>query len=364
MRVFKYYIVMLAAVSLVPFAMAEDKPNETTQLILAIDLTDGSRLFGTTSINSISIQTTQAKMDIVLSQVQSIEIADDRETASLELKDGDKLNGALTIEPIALKTVIGQVAVAVRHIASIKVSRPLRNLPVKMNRRLALYYSFDEDEGEKVTDLSGEMRHGKLVDAILTKGKNGRGYTFDGKTSHIVLPDPAMLSSKKELTVSFWLRQETIKVTTLLMQGVWGAGGMTVHMGTTPTGEIGMGVNSITKGDRSMCTLVTTSVKNGEVWHHIVATFNGGTFVAYVDGSRDQAKTEYRLSPFDKETVESPPLTTTPASVESIRIGSGYRREHGHDGPSSAFHGDMDELMIWHRALTETEVKQLYDSQK
>jgi len=93
-----------------------------TTLRLAIDLADGSHIIGIPKIESVSVQTAYAKMDIPLKQITSVKMEDDHETASLDLSNGDKLKGVLTLKPLDLTTVFGPVKVGIEHLRTIVVS--------------------------------------------------------------------------------------------------------------------------------------------------------------------------------------------------------------------------------------------------
>ncbi len=97
------------------------KDTNHTVLQLVCTLADGSRLIGIPSISSITIQTSYAKLDIVLKQVRSISVEKDRELAVFEMKNGDRIKGALLLKSLDLKTTFGKVSVGVEQIDKIAV---------------------------------------------------------------------------------------------------------------------------------------------------------------------------------------------------------------------------------------------------
>jgi hypothetical protein len=97
----------------------EAQTNAT--LSLAIDLVDGSRLIGTPGIATVPVQTSYAKMDVPLTQIQALKIGDDHETVTLNLRNGDTLTGVISLKPIEMKTVFGTVAVGIEHIQRLQV---------------------------------------------------------------------------------------------------------------------------------------------------------------------------------------------------------------------------------------------------
>jgi hypothetical protein len=91
------------------------------QVRLEVDLVDGSRIIGTPAIESVPVETSYAKMDVALKQIQTLRIGEDHETASLELRNGDKLKGVVDLGALKLDTAFGKVKVASEHIKGLRV---------------------------------------------------------------------------------------------------------------------------------------------------------------------------------------------------------------------------------------------------
>jgi hypothetical protein len=114
-------------------------------LRLAVDLVDGSHVIGVPRIKSIPVQTSYAKMDIPLTQIQSIKIEDDHEIASFELQNGDKLKGVLDLQPLELETIFGKVSIGIEHVQSLWIKTRtgmslLGNIPTKVDALVASDY--------------------------------------------------------------------------------------------------------------------------------------------------------------------------------------------------------------------------------
>ncbi len=71
------------------------------------------------------------------------------------IQNGDKLKGVLNLKSIELETILGNVSVAIQHVTSIHV-----RTGDLVKRGLVLYYSFDRDEGDMVSDRSETGNHG------------------------------------------------------------------------------------------------------------------------------------------------------------------------------------------------------------
>jgi hypothetical protein len=97
-------------------------PNTNEVLNVVLDLSDGSRLIGTPGFATVPVQTTYAKMEIPLTQIQTLKIGDDHETVILNLRNGDTLTGVISLKPIELKTVFGTASIGIEHIQQLRVT--------------------------------------------------------------------------------------------------------------------------------------------------------------------------------------------------------------------------------------------------
>ena len=113
------YIIAMTALLLTTVGWAELDKSEQP-LSLELDLVDGSHIIGVPSIESVSVQTPYAKVEISLNQILSITIDDDHQTATFDLRNGDKLAGALDLEPIELQTLFGKVLVDAAHMTKVR----------------------------------------------------------------------------------------------------------------------------------------------------------------------------------------------------------------------------------------------------
>jgi hypothetical protein len=90
-------------------------------LQLGLDLVDGSRVIGATSIKSITLQTTYSKINIPLKYILTVRMGEDHETAVVELRNGDKVTGVIDLERTELETLFGRVEVGIEYIREFSV---------------------------------------------------------------------------------------------------------------------------------------------------------------------------------------------------------------------------------------------------
>lgn len=179
-------------------------------------------------------------------------------------------------------------------------------------------------------------------------GKLNNAANFDGSD---IIDIPYQQSSATQYTIATWIRTTSTGNNVFVENRGTGPGrSLTLGVGTNPggcgTGRVSFGVdsNAIYIGK---CT--TGTVHNG-IWRHIVGTWSGtsGTAVAsaqfsiYVDG------------------VAAATTNTSVGSVNAPLTGQLNTKFGRHDPWGVNLNGDMDEVAIWTRALTATEVAQLY----
>jgi hypothetical protein len=87
-------------------------------------------------------------------------------------------------------------------------------------------------------------------------------------------------------------------------------------------------------------TQINTTLE-ANVWYHIVATYNMTDLSVYLNGIKNGSN-EYNITP---QTGTGP-----------LSIGSGMSTS----GPSSFFPGKVDEVIIWNRSLSDSEIYKLY----
>jgi hypothetical protein len=359
----KFGVVLLAAAALSGAVMAGQDATEP-ELRLELDLVDGSRIIGVPSIESVPVETSYAKLDITLKQLMTLRIGEDRETATLELRNGDKLKGVVDLGTPKLETVFGKVKVAAEHIEGLRVVLSGGALPEALRQGLVLYYSFDIDEGKKVLDQSGNRNNGEVEGATWTaKGVRGGAYDFDGTNDLITVKPRSDLSDTGDITVSLWTfargrkpagdRQFIFDSHSDAVSGEYRQGVCLLYdFFASGKSEIHNAIlydNDITK--RQFVEQMTPFEVVGK-WHHMVFVKRGKDDVTY----------------FDARLVDS-------SYACQVRRGNRLDLNHtwsigtfaGNRAPGSynySFNGTVDEVMVYDRALTDAEVRQIYDDQK
>jgi hypothetical protein len=335
MKRFAFRMMVLLTVALSGAAWAEQDKAEQP-LRLELDLVDGSLVIGTPGIESVPVQTSDGKMDIPLKQIVAMKIGEDYETASVDLRNGNKVQGVIDLAPIKLDTASGQVSVGINRIRMLHVVLAVGTLPDAFRRGLVLYYSFDRDEDGKVTDGSRKRNDSEVKGAKWTaNGMVGGACEMDGRNSQV------------QRTLVAWIRCDDIPVGELAVPVGFGKSNCYADPNCSGT-MFAIGVHC----DGGTKTIGMWGVNQGDVWsaarfsvghwYHVATTFDGRDVRFYLDG---------RLN-----VVKEVSLDTPPSPLAIGRIWGDYPTR-------SRFVGAVDEVMVFNRALTEREIRQICEAQ-
>ena len=347
MHILRYGITMAAAFLLTTSGWArQDSTNQPLRLDL--DLADGSRIIGVPDIMSASVQTAYAKMDIPLTQVQSIKIEDNHGAAAFALRNGDEIKGSLDLGTIRLETLFGPATIGIEHVRRIAV------LQDGASGGLVMYYDFDGDDGGSVRDLSGNENHGRVVGPIsYVDGVSGKGIRITTSDAYVEsLAQGLNMDRWSEMTVSVWFKLErqttygTILSRAALGGNRGGTLGLSVGGSSACHGSFGCSGNNV----------VSSAFSKGHPpplgkWHHMAATVGPRVVRLYVNGVLDAEHVRER--PHE-------PISDSPDYAFTI----GKYRAHREKWRDSYPHGVLDEVRIWRRALSESEIEHTYSAQR
>ena len=244
---------------------------------------------------------------------------------------------------VAVKTEIGRAKFVLADVQSRGVgpreaspSSAATDVPVAektdFGKSLILHYSFSRSEGNKVSDSSEVGNNGTAHGAMWTRmGRVGGGYRFDGKDDRIETDRPGLPTDGSDWSVSLWLRpKHDGEDACVLSQYGMGHGRLNVKIE-------GDGVCRFFYSHRTPVTGACGSLKDGE-WNHYLLVNENGTVRSFVNG-RHVSDLPGRVG-----------------AVMSRRTLFGAIPRH-----PWCYTGLMDEVMIWNRALSDAEAKELYE---
>jgi PKD repeat protein len=196
---------------------------------------------------------------------------------------------------------------------------------------LVAAYNFDQGSGSTLTDVSGRNHHGRIYGAAWTNsGKYGKALAFDGVNDFVKVSDSTALDLTTGMTLEAWVyptasqsgQRPVIKKEAEVYF---------LHAGSTtgtlrPSGGVTIG-----------STIKSVTAPNAipvNAWSHLALTYNGSTLRLYVNGAQ----------------VASASVSGTIKNGGALRIG-------GDSVYKQYFQGRVDDIRIYNRALTATQVQ-------
>ncbi len=219
---------------------------------------------------------------------------------------------------------------------------------------LAGHWTFDgRDMTQNVKDASGSSNHGFLTGFTSTTtvaGKMGQALSFDGSNDYITHGDPTTFDGPTAQTITAWVNTNSFSIQRAIVtkwdaapaQQVWGN-----YLNTT--GSLGYCVYHHTDWRNGSICITSNQVLVINTWYHVASVWqaSGNTMVLYINGVADAAT----------PTVSGSAPTSLSNNTSPLRIGN-FRESGGAN--VKHFSGKMDDVRIYNRALSATEVKQLY----
>lgn len=220
------------------------------------------------------------------------------------------------------------------------------NAPTGTETGLKGYWSFNGKDvsGTTAYDRSGAGNTGILTNGpTVTPGKIGQALRFDGVNDYVLGGTPAVTTYPITLSTWFKTTNAPSDYAQILMLG---SGGLSLAtLSETIAAECG-GVGKIkylirdTTGTNSSNVCSSTVLNDGQ-WHHAVGVSSGASdHRLYIDGVLQNTST---------------------TTIGTVTLGSTYI---GANTGTQLFSGSIDEARIYNRALTESEIKALYNASR
>jgi hypothetical protein len=235
-----------------------------------------------------------------------------------------------------------RAALSLRTALLISLTMGLSWFPVAwadLNDGLVAYYPFNGN----ADDESGNSNHGMVNGATLTEDKFGNAesaYSFNGINNYINLGN---VIATNVFSFSVWFTTNSSKRNQTIL-------GNYRPCSYVDTGFILLNYGrEIEKGDPRLQLYKKTAIEYSEDmadnrWHHVVGVFGKNSFYFYVDGILRGSETG---------SYNQTSINTKVGAADAISDYCGVTGE-------SYFNGKIDNIRIYSRTLSESEVQQLY----
>ncbi len=201
------------------------------------------------------------------------------------------------------------------------------------------WWTFDAADisGNQVSDRSGNGLNGALYNAAAVAGKSNQALSFSGAGSYVAVPNSASLQLTHDLTLTAWIKTGVTNQTQDFISKYDFTGseyGYILQVSSGGTLNLHVGGNNLAGGSRDAGD--TRVITDGQ-WHHVAVVITLGQNVTfYVDGIAASAQ---------------PQVTAATGNAATLYLGTFPGAYNG-----LPFTGALDEVRIYSRALTATEV--------
>jgi len=203
------------------------------------------------------------------------------------------------------------------------------------------YWKLNEGSGATLLDNSGNGNNAILQnakDVTWVTGKDGLALNLPGTTNRFAIaPNQASLNITDKLTIAAWIKPAGLYTSTILSK----TGTDGYELATNTNGKIEFRFNSDTYGSTYRILSNTSYPADGNTWVHVAATYDGASSKIYINGILDVTVT-----------FSNPVAIKT--NTSGLYIGSllGSRR----------WRGALDDIRLYHGALTAAEIGQVIGS--
>src|SRR6266513_1600977 len=195
---------------------------------------------------------------------------------------------------------------------------------------LVAAYAFSEGSGTTVADASGNNNNGTITAATwTTAGKFGNALAFNGTSARVTVPNAASLQLTTGMTLEAWVFP-TGSLTSWRSVVDKTVDGYYLMASTDQSNRPGVG-GTWTGGNQNVAAPTVLTINT---WTHLAATFDGATVRLFVNGVQVASQ------------AQTTPLATTPGTLQM-----------GANSYGEFFAGRIDEVRIYNRALSATEIQ-------
>jgi len=210
-----------------------------------------------------------------------------------------------------------------------------------ISQGIAAYYPFNGNG----LDESGNANHTLINGAMLTQdrfGQSDSAYAFDGINDTLFALSSDSLNPKTAVTISVWIYLESYPTTWMSIVNKWHSYVLQLHP------DYGLSLMIFDQTSKAIMRGVSAqSDFELNTWYHISASYDESTGAAawYING------------------VSMPYSPRPPYGYPNLLNDSNDNLKIGSENANQWWHGKIDDIRIYDRALSEAEVLELYNDQ-
>jgi len=219
----------------------------------------------------------------------------------------------------------------------------------RLEKGLIGWWKLDEMKGEFASDSSGNKNHGKLEKgAAWTRGKLDGGVLFDGLDDYLEIPTSETFNLNGALTVAAWYRHDGKSNADYgrIVGKAWPDAAAPFLVWALHLDLAGQkAVFALTQSDKTATAVAAQQRLPAGQWCHVAGVFDpaGPKIIIYINGVKDGEK----ATKLADVAVQNTPIRMGDDAVMNQRA-----------------KGAIDDVRIYNRALTETEIQALANGRK
>jgi hypothetical protein len=206
------------------------------------------------------------------------------------------------------------------------------------------WWKLDDGAGSLAADASGNGNNGTITGASWVAGHIGGALSFNGSSNVVSMGKPAALNLTHVGTIACWVKYDNTtaagssKWPMILGNGDWDAdvNGYLFAL-NSEAGNEGQVIFEILNGSGGVF-VVSTAKYGNSAWHHLCGTWNGSALTLYVDGVS---------------------VGTTPQTADAVSGANPFVIGRNAAAADGFFAGSVDDVRVYNRALSATEVAAL-----
>ncbi len=228
---------------------------------------------------------------------------------------------------------IDEVAVFAKALTKEDVSQLYANTPNPDSGGDALvsWWKFNENSGSTAADSKGG-NNGTIHGARWDTGVEGAALSFDGSKDYVTVPNAANLNVTNQITLMAWAKTMENKTCKVVEKGDWDGQSILQDHWNGWTAQIRTADNKS----------VSINWKNGipvyGEWYHIAMTYDGKALRLFVNGQ----------------------LMNSKAVTGKLHVNSRTFVIGSNDGSQKFFHGSIDDVRFFNKALSQTEIQAVF----
>jgi hypothetical protein len=228
---------------------------------------------------------------------------------------------------------------------------PLTNPAPKLTDGLVANWQLDAVHSGVTPDAVAPLVHGDVVGATLQPGKLGDALSFDGDDDYVTFGDVDAMDRPSAFSVAMWFNRQADgaaaphDINNVLIAQSSNSNNDNFVLGTEGD-NVEIYLDSDGANTTVSATIGGTGIEN-DTWHHIVLTYDAA--------EPDELKLYFNGDFIADWSQFSGYLTNSPAAPLALGI------SHADTLREGDFSGLIDEVGLWGRALTPTEIQFLYN---